>query len=74
VDAGEAGPDRDNLRLFEMSSVVPDCIRQNLIQDNVFPKLRAGARLFFDVRCKKMLKHVLQVVGSLGSRADRTVK
>ena len=43
----------------------------NLIDDGVFPQLRAGARLFFDVRTKEMLKHVIQVVGSLGSRAAR---
>ena len=29
---------------------------------------------FFDVRTKETLKHVLQVVGSIGSRADRQVK
>jgi hypothetical protein len=74
VDADEAGPGEDNLRLFRMSSEVPDCIRANLIEDGIFPKLRPGARLFFDVRTREMLKHVLQVVGSLGSRADRQAR
>lgn len=71
VEASEAGPSPDNLRLFNMSSEAPECIRQNLIADGVFPELRSGARLFFDVRTKEMLKHVIQVVGSLGSRAER---
>jgi hypothetical protein len=74
VDASEAGPSEDNLKLFRMSSEVPECIRANLIADGIFPKLRPGARLFFDVRTREMLKHVLQVVGSLGSRADRQAK
>jgi hypothetical protein len=51
-----------------MSSVVPETIRQNLISDGIFPALRQDARLFFDVRTKEMLKHVLQVVSSGGSR------
>ncbi len=74
VEASEAGPSADNIRLFNMSSEAPDCIRQNLIEDGVFPKLRSGSRLFFDVRTREMLKHVIQVVGSLGSRADRQVR
>lgn len=71
VDAAEAGGTKDNLRLFQMSSEMPECIYRNLVGDGIFPKLRPRARLFFDVRTKEMLKHVLQVVGSLGSRADR---
>lgn len=68
----EAGPSEDNIRLFNMSSEIPDSIYQNLVDDGIFPKLRKGCRLFFDVRTKEMLKHVIQVVGSIGSRADRT--
>ena len=56
-----------------MSSEAPESIRQNLIEDGVFPNLRQGSRLFFDVRTREMLKHVIQVVGSIGSRADRQV-
>lgn len=67
----EAGPREDNIRLFEMSSEVPESIRQNLIADGIFPNLRPGARLFFDVRTKEMLKHVIAVVGSVGSRVNR---
>ena len=74
VTSDEAGPNTDNVQMFNMSSEVPDCIRENLIQDGIFPQLRDGARLFFDVRTKEMLKHVIQVVGSLGSRADRQVR
>lgn len=74
IDAGEAGPRDDNIRMFEMSSEMPDCIRLNLIEDGIFPNLREGARLFFDVRTKEMLKNVIQVVGSLGSRAVRQAK
>lgn len=72
VDVSEVGPSEDNIRLFNMSSQAPDCIRENLVDDGIFPKLREGAILFFDVRTKEMLKHVIQVVGSLGSRANRT--
>ena len=67
----EVGADEDNLRLFHMSSVAPSCVNQNLVNDGIFPQLREGCRLFFDVRTKEMLKHVIQVVGSMGSRADR---
>jgi len=74
INAAEAGPSEDNVRLFAMSSEVPDAIRANLIEDGIFPNLRPGSRLFFDVRTREMLKHVLQVVGSLGSRADRQVR
>lgn len=70
----EAGPNSDNLRMFNMSSEVPETIRQNLIDDDIFPNMRQGARLFFDVRTKEMLKNVIQVVGSVGSRADRQMK
>lgn len=71
VDVGEVGASDYNVRLFNMSSVVPPCIHQNLVDDGVFPNLREGSRCFFDVRTKDMLKHCLQVVGSVGSRADR---
>jgi len=64
----EVGTNPDNLRLFRMSSIMPDSMRQNLIGDGVFPVIRENARLFFDVRTKEMLKHVIQVVGSGGSR------
>lgn len=64
----EAGPKQDSIRLFRMSSPAPDAIRQNLIEDGIFPQLREGARLYFDVRTKEMLKHVIQAVGSQGSR------
>lgn len=71
VSAAEAGPDSDNVRLFNMSSEAPESIQQNLIADGVFPKLRTGVRLFFDVRTREMLKNVIQVVGSIGSRTAR---
>ena len=74
VDLSEVGSNEDNIRLFNMSSEAPACIRENLVDDGIFPNLREGARLFFDVRTKVMLKHAIQVVGSLGSRADRTGK
>ena len=71
VDVSEAGPREDNMRLFNMSSEAPQCILANLKADNIFPKLRSGSRLFFDVRTKATLKHSLQVVGSMGSRMAR---
>ena len=74
VDVSEVGPSEDNISLFEMSSEMPETIRMNLIEDGIFPALREGARLFFDVRTKEMLKHTIQVVGSLGSRADRELR
>ena len=74
LTADEAGPSDDNIRLFTMSSEAPPCIHQNLVDDGVFPSLRPGARLFFDVRTKEMLKHVIQVVGSIGSHADRQAR
>jgi hypothetical protein len=67
----EAGPSQDNLRLFRMSSVIPQAMRENLFNDGIFPALRENVRLFFDVRTKEMLKHVIQVVGSGGSRLAR---
>ncbi|MBM4030174.1 MAG: VWA domain-containing protein [Planctomycetes bacterium] len=74
VQANEVGQSEDNVRLFEMSSEIPEVMRANLVQDGIFPNLRAGARLFFDVRTREMLKHTLAVVGSIGSRADRMAK
>lgn len=71
VTEAEVGANEDNLHLFRMSSVVPETIRQNLISDGIFPGLRQGARLFFDVRTKEMLKHVMQVVSSGGSRVKK---
>jgi hypothetical protein len=67
----EAGPNRDSMRLFRMSSEAPETIRVNLIDDGIFPKIRQGSRLYFDVRTKEMLKHVIQAVGSQGSRYNR---
>ena len=74
VDASEAGPSPDNIRLFNMSSEAPECIRQNLIEDGVFPRFSSNSRLFFDVRTREMLKHVIQVIGSMESRADRQLR
>lgn len=71
LDASEAGPSEDNLRLFNMSSVTPECMELNLKSENIFPELRSGSRLFFDVRTKEMLKHAIQVIGSMGSRMAR---
>jgi hypothetical protein len=71
VDEQDVGSNPDNLRLFHMSSVMPDTIRENLIADGIFPAIRANARLFFDVRTRDMLKHVIQVVGSGGSRQQK---
>jgi hypothetical protein len=64
----EAGPKEDSVRLFHMSSEAPGAIRQNLVEDGIFPQLREGSHLYFDVRTKEMLKHVIQAVGSQGSR------
>lgn len=71
VDVSEAGRSQDNIRLFNMSSTVPDTIETNLKTEGIFPQLRPGGRLFFDVRTKEMLKHVIQVIGSMGSRMAR---
>ena len=67
----EVGSSPDNLRLFRMSSAIPDSMRENLVNDGIFPAIRENVRLFFDVRTKEMLKHVIQVVGSGGSRLAR---
>lgn len=67
----EVGSSKDNLRLFRMSSVIPDTMRENLVNDGIFPAIRENVRLFFDVRTREMLKHVIQVVGSGGSRLAR---
>ena len=64
----EIGSNPDSLRMFRMSSIIPNSIRHNLIDDGIFPAIRESARLFFDVRTREMLKHVIQVVGSGGSR------
>jgi hypothetical protein len=71
VTEAEVGAQEDNLNMFRMSSEVPETIRQNLIDDGIFPNLREGARLFFDVRTKETLKHAIQTVSSIGSRVDR---
>ncbi len=67
----EVGDVEFSRRLFEMSSVAPDAIVDNLRDDRVFPRFRDGSRLFFDVRTQDMLKHVIQVVGSIGTRKMR---
>ena len=72
MTADEAGPSEDNIRLFDMSSEAPESIRANLIEDGIFPNFRQGARLFFDVRTKDMLKHAIRVVSSMPSHAART--
>ncbi len=71
IDVSEVGPSHDNIRLFEMSSQAPESITTNLKSDDIFPQLRSDARLFFDVRTKEMLKNVIQVVSSMGSRMER---
>jgi len=71
LDVSEVGSNQDNIRLFEMSSQAPESITTNLKADNIFPQIRSNARLFFDVRTKEMLKHVIQVVGSMASRMAR---
>jgi len=71
LDVAEAGPGKDNIRLFNMSSQAPQCIEDNLKAEGIFPQLRSNARLFFDVRSKEMLKHVIQVIGSMGSTMAR---
>lgn len=68
VDVSEVGASADTQRLFHASSIAPDTIIQNLRDDGIFPNMRQGARLFFDVRTKEMLRNVIQVVGSSGSR------
>jgi len=71
IDLSEVGSSEDNIRLFNMSSQAPESIEANLKQNNILPNLRSGAQMFFDVRTKEMLKHVIQVVSSMGSRAAR---
>jgi len=71
IDVSEVGFSQDNIRLFEMSSQAPESITTNLKADNIFPQIRDNARLFFDVRTKEMLKHVIQVVSSIESRMAR---
>jgi hypothetical protein len=71
LDESEVGPSQDNLRLFRMSSVIPDSMRETLVNDGIFPAIRENVRLFFDVRTREMLKHVIRVVGSGGSRLAR---
>jgi hypothetical protein len=71
VTEQEVGSEPDNLRMFRMSSVIPKTIHENLVSDGIFPAIRENARLFFDVRTKEMLKYVIQVVGSGGSRLQR---
>jgi len=71
VSEADVGSNPDNLRMFHMSSVAPENMRRNLVETDIFPKLRAGSRLFFDVRTKDILKHAIQVVGSIDSRAAR---
>jgi len=71
LDVSEAGPGSDNIRLFEMSSRAPQCIENNLKAQDTFAQFRTGARLFFDVRTKEMLKNVIQVIGSIGSSMER---
>ena len=71
VNEAEAGPSQDNLRMFRMSSEVPESMRRILVETGIFPMLRPGSRLFFDVRSRDLLKHTIQVVGSIDSRAAR---
>lgn len=73
LEVSETG-NEDNKRLFEMSSEIPITMHQNLIENGIFPKIREGSRLFFDVRTKEMFIHVMQVVGSMESRAERLVR
>jgi len=46
VDAKEASPSEDNIRMFNMSSAIPECICQNLVDDGIFPDLQRGAVCF----------------------------
>lgn len=67
VEASEAGPSEHNIRMFHMSSIVPETIRLFLVSEGIFPKMREGARLFFDIRTREMLKHVIQIVSSINA-------
>ncbi len=71
VMESEAGPSVNNIRLFNMSSVMPETIHQNLVNENIFPNIRNQSRLFFDIRSREMVKNCLQIAGSGGSRHDR---
>jgi hypothetical protein len=71
VTADEAGPNADCLRMFEMSSDIPARLYANLKADKVFPQIRPGARLFFDVRTRECLQAIFQIIGSIGSRPAR---
>lgn len=71
VDVAEVGASAYNQRLFQASSKTPDVLVQNLRDDGVFPKIRSGAHLFFDVRTREMLRNVIQSVGSL-SKGGKT--
>ncbi len=74
TDVSEVGNRKDNIRMFNMSSEMPACIHQNLIEEGIFPNLRPNARLFFDIRCKDMLAKVIQVVSSIGSKVDQDLR
>jgi hypothetical protein len=71
VDLTEVGPTEDNMRMFNMSSIAPECILQDLRAKEIFPNIRSSSRLFFDARTKETLKHCIQVVSSIGSRAEK---
>ena len=71
VDVSEVGSSEDNIGLFEMSSVVPAGVEENLKKQNIFPNIRPDSRLFFDVRTKEMLREVIQSIGSFESRMAR---
>jgi hypothetical protein len=47
VTSTDVGASEENLKLFRMSSVVPETFRQRLIRSGVLPSIRKGARLFF---------------------------
>jgi hypothetical protein len=71
VNLSDVGSNEDNIKMFNMSSEMPPSIRQNLIDQGTFPNIRERAHLFFDVRTKDMLKHAIQVIGSINSQKDR---
>ncbi len=70
----EAGTSVHNLRLFRMSSIIPEPIRLNLIEEGIFPSIKQGAKAFFDVRSKESLKKVIQTVGSTPSKCDPALR
>lgn len=47
VTADDVGNNEDNLRLFRMSSVVPEAVRHRFVASGVLPSIRPGARMFF---------------------------